>query len=322
MNTSSVDQAPIVVGYADTTSDAALDWATHEAGRRHLPLRVVHAYPPTVTNPWAWPYPVPAGDIERAQETLRTNARAVLAGLVKRIKESNPDLPFVTTMASTTPGEGLVSASAEASLMVVGHGRHAMAGTMGSTAAAVAAHAKCPVVVVPGAQHSGTAEREPDTRFSGSIVVGLDDSPECDDALSFAFQEASLRGIPLVPLHAFWMNPQFLPTGDPSDWEKIDSKAQSAVNALLARWTARYPDVKTEPEVARMRPPEALVEASRSAELLVVGSRGRGGFSSLLLGSVSRKVLHHAQCPVAVVRRGQLTALHDIDVRAAEKPVA
>lgn len=318
----SVDQRPVLVGYADRGSEAALQWATAEASRRHLPLRVVHAYPPAVANPWAWPYPVPAEDIERAQASMRAEAQTVLRELGRRLKESNPDVPFVGTLVSTTPGEGLVSASAEASLLVVGHGDHPVAGTIGSTAAAVAAHAKCAVVVVPTVSEADRRKDEEDTRFTGCVVVGLDDSPECDDALSFAFHEASLRDAPLVPLHGFWMNPQFLPTGDPSDWAKIDSKAQSAVDALVARWTARFPEVKTRAEVARMRPAEALVEASRSADLLVVGSRGRGGFSSLLLGSVSRKVLHHAHCPVAVVRKGQLPALHDIEVHHGEQPVA
>lgn len=321
MNTSSVDRKPVLVGYADRDSDAALEWAAAEADRRGLPLRVVHAYSSTAEYPWAWSYPVPASEIEQARAALRDQAESVLIGLGTRVEEAHPGLPFIATLASTTPGDGLVTASAEASLLVVGHGRHPVAGSLGSTAAAVAAHSECPVVVVPTVTDLTRARDEADTRFSGSIVVGLDDSPECEDALGFAFQQASARGAKLVPLHAFWMDPQFLPTGEPSDWDKIDAKAQAAVDVLLAHWKGRFPEVKTDPQVARMRPADALVETSRSAEMVVVGSRGRGGFSGLLLGSVSRKVLHRAHCPVAVVRKGQVPALHDIDVREVEAPV-
>lgn len=314
MSTSSVDQRPILVGYADRDSDAALAWATAEAARQQLPLRVVHAYSAAAEYPWMWGYPMPAGDIETAQRSLRANAEAVLAAVGQRVAETHPGIPYVATLASSTAAEGLVTASEQASLLVVGHGRHPVAGALGSTAAAVAAHAKCPVIVVPTVKDSERAKDESDARFSGSVVAGLDDSPECDDALGLAFQQASLRGISLIPLHAWWVDPMFLPTAIPADWDEIEAKSQSAVEALLARWKARFPEVKVQPMLARMRAADALVEASRSAELLVVGSRGRGGFSSLLLGSVSRKVLHRAHCPVAVVRRGQLPELHDIQV--------
>lgn len=318
MSTSSVGGGPILVGYADRDSDAALEWAKAEAGRRHLPLRVVHAYSAAADYPWAWGYPVPAGDIVRVQETLRANAEIVLAEVAKRIREAHPDIPLVTTLAGTTPGDGLVAASAEASLVVVGHGRHPAVGTMGSTAAAVAAHAKCPVVVVPTRPREDGREDETQRRFSASVVVGVDDSPECDDALGFAFQQASLPGLRLVALHAWWVDPTFLPTALPPDWDEVDGEEQSSLAALLGHWKARFPGVKVELRLARMRPADALVGASRSAELLVVGSRGRGGFASLLLGSVSRNVLHRAHCPVAVVRKGQMPALHDIEVHGAE----
>lgn len=307
MNAASKDQAPVVVGYAGRDSDAALEWAIAEADRSHLPLRAVHAY--FTAAEYAWAYPRLADDME--QKVLK-EATAVVTELGERVSEMNPGTPFVATLARTTPGEALVLASGEARMLVVGHGRHPVARTLGSTAAAVAAHAKCPVVVVPSTPESGAAQDETDTRFSGSIVVGVDGSPEGEDALRFAFQHASLWGVKLVPLHAFWMDPRFLPRGEREDWAKIDAKAQAAVERSLAKWVAHYPPVKTEPEAARMRPAEALVEASRSAELVVVGSRGRGGFASLLLGSVSRHVLHLAHGPVAVVRRGQLPDLLDI----------
>ncbi|HET7306073.1 MAG TPA: universal stress protein [Segeticoccus sp.] len=320
MSTPSNEQSPIVVGYADRDSETALAFAIAEAERRGLPLRVVHAYATTADYPWGWGYPIPAGDFERAQGALRDHARTVLAELGKRIEDQHPTVPFTATIANTTPGAALVGASDEAALLVVGHGRHPVAKTMGSTAAAAATHARCPVVIAPSVtdpdatQPDDSAEHVGDSRFSGPVVVGLDDSPECDDALGFAFQQAAARHVPVVALHAWWVDPVFLPTAIPGAWDEVDARARGAVDTLLARWKARFPEVEVQPALARMRPADALVEASRSAQLLVVGSRGRGGFSSLLLGSVSRRVLHRAQCPVAVVRKGQLPELLDIDL--------
>jgi nucleotide-binding universal stress UspA family protein len=101
-----------------------------------------------------------------------------------------------------------------------------------------------------------------------------------------------------------------------AEWAEIGAEDEVVVDAILAPWLARYPDVTVSRVVARERPSDALVEAGDGAALLVVGSRGRGGFAGLLLGSVSRQVLQHATCPVAVVRAGQLAAGDDLDVSA------
>ncbi len=306
MNLSSMHQPPVVVGYGHpgTDSDAALEWAATEADHRRLPLRVLHAYSGIVDYPWRSGYPVSDREIARAQESLRLAALRMLGEAEKQVHQTHPDLNVSITAVGESAAACLVSASAEAALTVVGHGRHPVAGAMGSTAAAVAAHGQSPVVVVPNLGPSDRAGDAADSRFAGAIVVGLDDSAECEDALTFAFEQASRDHALLVPLHAFWIDPLFLPTGRPTDWDTLDAAAQSSVDGLVARWALHFPEVKTAPEVARMRPADALLEASRSARLVVVGSRGRGGFTSLLLGSVSRKVLHRSHCPVVVVRRG------------------
>lgn len=311
MNTTLPPQGHIMVGYAGPDSDAALDWAAAEASRREAPLHLLHACSDSVEYPWREGYLFSEREIASARESLRAVAMETLLKAQHRIESEHLGVSITTAATGGAPSASLVAASSEASLTVVGHGRHPVVGTLGSTAAAVAAHGRSPVVVVPSHTEEPGNASATDAFFSGSIAVGLDDSPECEGALVFAFQEARLRQVPLVPLHAFWMDPLLLPTGSHSDWDKLDAKAQSAVDALVARWSLRFPKVDTAPEVARMRPAEALLEASRSAELIVVGSRGRGGFSSLLLGSVSRKVLHRSHCPVVVVRRADAEELAD-----------
>ncbi|HEU5108335.1 MAG TPA: universal stress protein, partial [Micromonosporaceae bacterium] len=86
------------------------------------------------------------------------------------------------------------------------------------------------------------------------------------------------------------------------DWQLLDKQAHEMLAERLARWADRYPTVKVHRVVTRDRPAHALLEAAAGAELTVVGSRGRGGFAGLLLGSVSQALIHHAPCPVLIAR--------------------
>jgi nucleotide-binding universal stress UspA family protein len=326
-------QGPVVVGYQDHDSDDALEWACQEAARRGTSVRVLHAYPRELRYPWGYGYPLPVGDLHRAEERLRTDASSLLEGATERVRSRYPGLPLTATLAATSPDAGLVLASEDATLLVVGrHERPSRVATHGSVSLSVAAHASCPVVVVPSpvpavddaaagdaggsgdievVAHAGTPATLA-TLFAGQVVVGVDDSPEAADAVGFAFSQAPARGVGLVALHAWWVDPVLLAPSMPVDWNEMGAADQGAIDGILAPWKARFPDVKVARILARLGTAEALVAASSDAELLVVGSRGRGGFARLLLGSVSRKVLHHARCPVAVVRRGQLEALHDL----------
>src|SRR2546421_4838050 len=136
------------------------------------------------------------------------------------------------------------------------------------------------------------------TQVSRPVVVGVDGSPESAAALGFAFDEASARGLPLVAVYAWRalpsenLGPVTMRHYDP------DEAAQEAARLLaeqLAGWPAKYPDVSLERQaVLSFNPAETLVDASRTASLVVVGSRGRGGFAGLLLGSVSRALVPHA----------------------------
>jgi nucleotide-binding universal stress UspA family protein len=198
-------------------------------------------------------------------------------------------------------GRVLLDQSNDAAMVVVGsHGRGGFARLMlGSSSTAVAAHATVPVVVTRGTTSSGAWRQ-------GPVVVGIDGSSVAVSAIDFACRAAALRRRGLVAVHA-WAQPD--PFVDEayavlSESATRQTEARLAVSESLAGWRSQYPDVAVTEMIADGHPVDALLaEAKRAdASLLVVGSRGRGGFTGLLLGSVSRGVLHHATCPVAVVR--------------------
>jgi nucleotide-binding universal stress UspA family protein len=135
--------------------------------------------------------------------------------------------------------------------------------------------------------------------------VGVDGSAVSDHAVGFAFEMASLRRAPLVAVHASHLP---LPTefGDPLPLvydQEIAAAEEQVLSEALAGWGERFPDVAVSRRVHQSRPAKALVDVSDRAQLLVVGARGRGGFTGLLLGSVSQAVLHHSRCPVAIVHK-------------------
>jgi nucleotide-binding universal stress UspA family protein len=310
MEAVSAQVSSVLVGFADQDSSDALEYAAQEAIRTSVPLRILHAHSPDVFYPWGYGYPLPAGDMHMVEETARNNAVSLLADAAERVRDRHPGLQVITVLAIRSAAAALVRASRGASTLVVGkrnrRGRHS---SMGSVSLAVAAHAACPVVVVPssagrlaqgaeGAVAPTSAERAP-----GQVVVGLEDSPECADALGFAFAQATARDTGLTVVHAWWVDPDVLSPALISHWEAVRDTTPMGVDAALAPWKDRYPDVKVTVVIAHAEPMSALLAQAHDSELLVVGGRGRGGFASLMLGSVSRKVLQHADCPVAVVRR-------------------
>jgi nucleotide-binding universal stress UspA family protein len=318
------DPAPVLVGVEDVDAHAALRWAAVEAERLGLPLRVLHAYSTETSYPWGYGYPLPAGVLHDVEEAARSNALSVLEDAAERVRDEFPGLAVTTTVARTSAAASLVTASQEACVVVVGRRahKHPWVAALGSVSLAVAAHAACPVVVVPESQ-GATPGTQPGTqpdlpfrpqRAAGQVVVGVDDSPESLDAVGFAFAHARAHDLGVVAVHGWWVDPAVMALAEGAEWAEIGAEDEVVVDAILAPWLARYPGVTVSRVVARERPSDALVEAGDGAALLVVGSRGRGGFAGLLLGSVSRQVLQHATCPVAVVRAGQLAAGDDLDV--------
>ncbi|MFD5322271.1 universal stress protein [Streptomyces sp. NPDC127098] len=262
----------VVVGVdGSSSSDVAVVQAAREARWRRAELRVVHVFSRSVAPRYVPLDPTP---FHRLADEAARRARGVAPGV--KVGE-------VVLRGAAVPV--LAGESQAADLVVVGcRGVGGFMGMLlGSTAESLAAHGECPVMVVRG---------EPDR--VGSIVLGVDGAPGGEGAVDFAFAEAVLRGAEIIALHAW------LPDRG-SDGVDAES-AKRLLAQVLAGRRDRYPDVVVRQEVASGDPREALIEASRTAQLVVVGARGRGGFVKLLLGSVSQALLHHAHCSVTVVR--------------------
>ena len=215
-------------------------------------------------------------------------------------KQTAPGLPVETELVLGTAAPVLRKLSEQACLIVVGsRGLGGFTGLIaGSVAVALAAHAHCPVVVVRG--------KEPDP--DAPIVVGVDGSEASEAAVALAFDEAAVRRCGLVAVHS-WSDIAFPYIPEPGwpvpiDWGPVIARENELLSERLAGWQEKYPDVAVEQIVAQDRPARALLDAARDrdARLIVVGSRGRGGFTGLALGSVSQAMIHHATCPVLIAR--------------------
>jgi nucleotide-binding universal stress UspA family protein len=291
--------APIVVGYdGSPSSDRALDWAATEAQTRHRLLRIVHVIPDpggAMTGYGVYAPPDPAVLVKVGERTL--------ADATTRVQGIAPEVETDTRLLMGQPAAGLLDHLVGAEMAVVGsRGRSGFSELLlGSTGVVLAAHASCPVVVVRPVV-TGT---EPGAE-AGRVVVGVDGSAASTDALRFAFEEASLRGRGLTATHA-WGTPFFDvpghggPVMQSMDVDEFQGEELRLLAESLAGWREKFPDVDVRQVLVHREAVEALVIASTGAELIVVGTRGRGGFRSLLLGSVSHAVLHHARCPVAIV---------------------
>lgn len=207
------------------------------------------------------------------------------------------------------PAAALVAASEHAGVVVVGNrGCGGFTGLLlGSVGVELAAHAACPVVIVRHDDRSAGPE-------AGRVVVGIDGSHDAEHALQFAFEQASYRNAGLTALHAYqW--PASTGPGDmlplAYDPDDLRDDERRTLSESTSGWAEKYADVDIRHTVVRGRPAAVLIEASAGAELLVVGSRGRGGFKGLLLGSVSQAAIHHAACPVAVIMEAATPASYE-----------
>ncbi|WP_406177428.1 universal stress protein [Streptomyces sp. NBC_00996] len=285
----------VVVGVDGSASSlAAVETAAREARWRGAGLRVVHAFPWPAMHVPLGPSPLgpPEGGIRNMVEHLGREA-------VARARSVAPEVDVSQAVVTGEPLTVLEAQSRAAELVVVGsRGMGGFVGLLvGSTAVHLAAHGKCPVLVV---RETGDD--------AGPVVLGVDGSTTGESAVDFAFVEAAWRGAGLVALHAWttWNAPLPAPQDAAAPYANPPGELGQEEERLLAEALTghreRYPEVAVEHQVVHGRTREALIEASCSAQLLVVGARGRGGFAGLLLGSVSQAVLHHAHCPVAVVR--------------------
>ncbi|MGW6542075.1 universal stress protein [Streptomyces massasporeus] len=285
----------VVVGVDGSASSlAAVEAAAREARSRGAGLRVVHAFAWPATHVLLGPSPLgpPEGGLRNAVDRLVSEA-------VERARTVAPELDVSHVVVTGEPLTVLEAQSRAAELVVAGtRGMGGFVGLMvGSTAVRLAAHGRCPVLVVREQPHA-----------DGPIVLGVDGSAAGQKAVDFAFAEAALHNAPLVALHTWttWNAPMPAPQDPSVPYANPPGALAEEEERLLAEAVAgrqeRYPGVAVDHRVVRGGAREALIEASRSARLVVVGARGRGGFAGLLLGSVSQALLHHAHCPVAVVR--------------------
>ncbi|WP_067537014.1 universal stress protein [Nocardia crassostreae] len=286
---------PIVVAVdGSEISYQAVAWAAGEAEMRQVPLHIITSFPVTVGDE-------PRTALGAAElAAVRRDGERVLAEATRIARHAarSENLPLTTEFTFELITPTLLSMSRRARMLVVGNrGRGAVRrAVLGSVSTAVARHAHCPVAVV-----HGVAETDPGSPGK-PVVVGVDGTENSLPAIESAFEEASRRKADLIAVHA-WSNSTGydLPV---VGWDGIRETQDVLLAESLAGCGERYPEVRVERVVACDTPVRALLEHAEGAQLLVVGSHGRGGFQGMLLGSVSTALLHLAQCPVLVVRAG------------------
>ncbi|WP_433192575.1 universal stress protein [Nocardia sp. CA-107356] len=285
--------APIVVAVdGSTISQHAVAWAAVDAAVHRCRLEIVTSFAipfgfgPSVT--------LTQDDIDQ----LRIDAERVLDEATKVARAAAPDAVLaISTEAIDEPIiPTLLARSEQASMLVVG-GRGLGAvrrALLGSVSAAVTRHAKCPVTVV----HTTSATDAISVCLP--VLVGVDRTVNSTAAVELAFEEASRRKVGIVALHA-WSDTTGLALPEIS-WPGVKEAQDTLFAESLAGWAERYPDVSVCRVLVCDRPVHALLEESAHAQLVVVGSHGRGGFAGMLLGSTSTALLHSVECPITVVR--------------------
>ncbi|MFH5227092.1 universal stress protein [Antrihabitans spumae] len=282
--------APIIVGVdGSPSSNEAVRWAAQEATRQHAPLLLILAdVIPLGYLPGNGFY-----QTEIDKQAIAGRATLAEAKLLAEGTASSVDVQteFVTGSAIQT----LLDRSKDARMLAIGsRGLGAFRSSLlGSVSTALAMHAHCPVAVIRDARVGATPD-------AGSVVVGIDGSATSVHAIGIAFDQASKRGVELVAVHAWMDTSQFALEGVGG---QIAEDTEAAVfSESLAGWHGQYPDVGVRRVLVKDRPVRQLLEESATAQLLVVGSHGRGGFTGMLLGSTSRALLHTAECPIIVAR--------------------
>ena len=272
-------------------SDAAVAWAAREAGLRHTPVTLMHAVAPIVVG-----FPVgqlydemPDWQKEAGQQVIDQAQKTLSASL------GDSESPEIRTeMVYSNVAPALIAASEDAFMVVVGgEGLGALGRLLlGSVTTALLHHAHCPVAVI----HCDDTAAD----SHAPVLLGVDGSPASEVATALAFDEASRRGVELVALHA-WSDVGVFPMLG-MDWRDSEAKGQEILAERLAGWREQYPDVHVKRVLCCDQPSRWLLKESAHAQLVVVGSHGRGGFAGMLLGSVSSHVAQSAMVPVIVVR--------------------
>lgn len=266
----------VIVGIdGDRTHRTALYWAADEAVRRDVGLHVVHAY----LSEW----PETEFGLRRAQRALAPLAEEAVRAALDDVRAHAPGLPVTGAPVRSGPAAGLLDAADPGDLVVVGSRRDVAGLTatlLGSTAQQVALHSTTSVAVVRG--RAGA---------TGPVVVGIDASYASFAALGVAFAAAAARGTRLSVIRA--MRP-----GTPA----VRAALYDEIGRATSTWSEKFPEVDVERLVIPGDAATVLGDAAAHAALVVVGSRGHGGFTGMLLGSVGLHLIHHADCPVLIAR--------------------
>lgn len=286
----------VIVGIdGSAASNAGVRWAAHDAVLRNIPLLLVHLVNP-VASPWSQIPPL--DEFATWQESAGRKILADALKIARDVAQGDAGIRIETELMFSAIVPALLDLSQEAELMVVGsYGRGALArGLMGSVSSSLVRSAHCPVAMIrdeyPQRRHRGEAP----------VVVGIDGSPASNLAAAIAFDEASRRRVSLVAVHA-WRDTEIFELPG-LDWSAVKAEAERLLAEFLAGWQERYPDVTVHRHLIGDRPARALVEISdsESAQLVVVGSHGRGHLTSTLVGSVSNAVVQATRVPVIVAR--------------------
>jgi nucleotide-binding universal stress UspA family protein len=283
----------IIVGIdGSPESDAAVNWAARDAAIRGLPLTLVH-----VENPAA-PTWSQAPILEESPEQQEADGRSLLANASTIARDAIADtaqLHIDGELLSSATVPTLVDQSKDAELIVVGsRGRGALSRSfLGSVSSGLIRHAHCPVALI------GDVDPQMPHPAPAPVLVGIDGSTS-DLATAIAFEEASLRNVDLIALHAW--NDIDMNAIPGYDWSPTTAKEGHLLAKALAGWQERYPDVSVHEQLVSGRAAHALVDASESAQLVVVGSHGSGALAGMLLGSVSNAVVQAVHRPVIVAR--------------------
>ena len=286
----SMRPAEVIVGVdASPESRLALRWGTAEAARRRRKLRIIHGA--------SSHRPGSAFSPGRAQLAAQRHAPRILAAARADVAVWAPGVEVDARFEPIGGAAALVAAAQPGDLVVLGNRGHSTFAALlaGSTCQQVALHASASVVVVRGR-----------TSIGRGIVVGFDGSPMAQDVLTAAFDMAEARSCPLTVLRAFRPSSPARPADPPPPDLLNAMTAKLALQMELGESVFplfdRYPTVTAEVYAASGDAADLLVEASHTAELIVVGSRGHGGFAGVLLGSVGLHLTHHAHCPVLIAR--------------------
>jgi nucleotide-binding universal stress UspA family protein len=284
---------PILVAVdGSVNSYQAVAWAAVEASLHHCRLHLLTSM--AIQTGFGRGVLLGEADLE----WLRKDGERILTEATRIAGSAAPGAePAITTEVSfESIIPALIERSAHAGMLVVGsRGIGAFQrGLLGSVSTAATHHAHCPVAVIHGISATDPVSA------TQPILVGIDGTENSVPAVELAFEEASRRKVGLVALHA-WSDTSGLEL-PVTGWDSAQQSADAALAESLAGYGDRYPDVEIRRIVVADRPVRSLLDESANAQLVVVGSHGRGGFTSMVLGSTSNALLHSVEVPMIVVR--------------------